>query len=178
MRMTTELTETATAVQSLPSLLYAAIRCCCCSFFRHRQLGCSFSCLSLPALPLRHGAGLAAHPVTDGRQCRVSGQVGSSPSSCKREQPRTAAQHSAGGGQPRDFLLASLPPISTSSCMLPRYLPTYPGTYLARRPSRCCKTSLSHTWRHKSIVSLVFKYKNLERHPKSESIYTRARGGG
>lgn len=124
MRMTTELTETATAVQSLPSLLYAAIRCCCCSFFRHRQLGCSFSCLSLPALPLRHGAGLAAHPVTDGRQCRVSGQVGSSPSSCKREQPRTAAQHSAGGGQPRDFLLASLPPISTSSCMLPRYLPT------------------------------------------------------
>lgn len=41
------------------------------------------------------------------------------------------------GGQPRGFLLASLPPISTSSCIL---LCTCLPRYVSRPVNRCCKT--------------------------------------
>lgn len=131
MRMTTELTETATAVQSLPSLLYAAIRyccCCCCSFFRHRQLGCSFSCLSLPALPLRPGAGLAAHPVT--RREAVpglrSGRVKSSQLQTRTASDRSPAQR---GWWPTPGFPSRLPAthldIILHATKVPTYLPRY-----------------------------------------------------
>lgn len=178
MRVTTELTETATAVQSLPSLLYAAIRCCCCcSFFRHRQLGCSFSCLSLPALPL---------PSWCWARCSSSDSREAVPG-LRSGQVLTAANKNSLGPQRSTARVVANPGISfLPPCHPSRHHPAcYQGTYLPAQVRILPVDQAGAARLHypiRAVTNLLClrssSIRNLDRHPQSVSIYTRARGGG
>lgn len=103
------------------------------------------------------------------RQCRVSGQVRSGQVLAAADENSLGPQRGTArcGGQPRGFLLASLPPISTSSCRRPG---TYQGTYLAL-PTGAARLHNRSTCRRTFIVSSAIKYMTLDRHPKSVSVY-------
>lgn len=114
---------------------------------------------------------LALCPSVAGGQCRVSGQVGSiSPGSCRREQPRTAARHSAvwwpAPGSP-----PCLPPTHLDIILhTTRYLSRYCVRILPCRPVLRDYTIEVHAVTHLLRLSAI-KYMNLNRHPKSVSVY-------
>ena len=144
--------------------------CCCCSFFRPRQLECSFSPSPSPC-PLPSPAWCCTRCPVGGRQCRVSGQVGSGPGRCKREQPRTAVQRR--GGQTRGFLLASLRPSRhhPAYCQVPRYL-----IHASCPLNQVLQDFTTNTCRHIPVLSSALKYKNLDRHPKGATVVYESTG--
>lgn len=141
--------------------------CCCCSFFRPRQPECSFSSPPCPGRPGCCARWLSARQWQEAVPGLRSGQVGSSPGSCRREQPRTAARHSA-VWWPAPGFPSCLPPTHLDIILqTTRYLQ---GTYLAL-PTGAARLHNRSTCRRIFIVSSAIEYMTLDRHPKSVSVY-------